>query len=271
MKMVITDLDGTLKEWNQEYAARDLKTLKELGRQGIIRAIATGRNLHFAKKALPPEFPIDYLIFSSGAGIIRWADQKPLFEASITKELTASLITSLQEQKLNFMIHDQIPREHYFYFKKNVDGPIDFEQRIKNFSHFARPLNDSVSHHFTASQGLVIISADEVLFARIAASLPAMKIIRTTSPYNARSIWVEIFPKDVSKGEAVRWLCHKLEIELDNTLGIGNDFNDLDLLETTGKSWVVAHAPEQLRARFNTCSEQQEGFSYAIRQEIGAS
>lgn len=268
MQMVISDLDGTLKEWEQEVTVKDLQTLEELGKKGIVRAIATGRNLYFAKKAIPPDFPIDYLIFSSGAGIVRWIDQHTLYTASIPEKQTASLIGRLQKEQLNFMIHHQIPKEHFFYFEQNTEDATDFKRRITTYKPFATPLADAISHHFPASQALAIIPADESRFTELAASLAEMKIIRTTSPYDNRVIWMEIFPENVSKGAAVRWLCDTLGLHIEQTVGIGNDYNDLDLLKTTGASWVVANAPSPLKAQFKTCPVEKEGFSHAVRQEV---
>ncbi len=268
MRMMITDLDGTLKQWEQQYAAEDIATLKELGRRGIIRVIATGRNLYFAKKVVPPDFPIDYLIFSSGAGIVRWHDQRSLLTINIVPERTAALIALLHRQRLNFMIHHEIPDEHFFYFEKNREENTDFHQRIEVYGSFARPLTEATSHFFTASQALIIIPADEKKFNTIAQSISQMNIIRTTSPYSEATIWIEVFPEIVSKGAAIKWLCDKLGIELEQTMSIGNDYNDLDLLKTTASSWVVANAPRSLREVFATCPMVEAAVSYAVWQEI---
>ena len=55
-----------------------LRYLVELGRRGRLRVIATGRNLFSARKVLPPDFPVDYVLFSSGAGIMDWPAQRLL-------------------------------------------------------------------------------------------------------------------------------------------------------------------------------------------------
>ena len=72
LQMVITDLDGTLANPEQKISQADLDTLKRLGEMDIIRVIATGRSLYSAIKILDKNLPIDYLLFSSGAGILSW-------------------------------------------------------------------------------------------------------------------------------------------------------------------------------------------------------
>jgi len=81
--MVVTDLDGTLFQRDRRPSPRNLRTLVKLGRRGRLRVIATGRNLFSARKVLPLDFPVDYLLFSSGAGIMDWPAQKLLRAVSM--------------------------------------------------------------------------------------------------------------------------------------------------------------------------------------------
>jgi len=69
-QIVITDLDGTLLPSKGAFHPTDVATLQALAQTPILRLIATGRSLYSAYKAIPLNFPIDYLIFSSGAGIL---------------------------------------------------------------------------------------------------------------------------------------------------------------------------------------------------------
>ena len=70
IKIVFTDLDGTLLNSDQHPGRRDLEMLHRLGEQGIVRVIVTGRNLFSLSKVLGDDFPVDYVIFSTGAGIL---------------------------------------------------------------------------------------------------------------------------------------------------------------------------------------------------------
>ena len=76
LKMVITDLDGTLLQNDHTISKEDMDTLNLLGEMGICRVAATGRNLFKVRKALSPEAPFDYVICSSGAGIVDWKTQE---------------------------------------------------------------------------------------------------------------------------------------------------------------------------------------------------
>ena len=66
LKMVVTDLDGTLLQNDHSISEEDLETLNLLGELGICRVAATGRNLFKVRLALTPADPFDYVITVCG-------------------------------------------------------------------------------------------------------------------------------------------------------------------------------------------------------------
>ena len=93
-----------------------------------------------------------------------------------------------------------------------------------------------------------------------------VKIIRATSPIDHKSIWMEVFHPDVSKGNACLYLSKCLGISQKNTIGIGNDYNDIDLLEFANQSFVVENAPAELTESYRTVSSNNDsGFTMAVR------
>ena len=78
-KFLVFDLDGTLALPDGTFRQGDLETLRRLGEQRIPRTVATGRSPHAARKLMWPDFPIDYLIFSCGAGVQDWKTGEILF------------------------------------------------------------------------------------------------------------------------------------------------------------------------------------------------
>ena len=90
-RILITDLDGTLLNQERKVSPADRDALQRCPDHGIVRVVATGRNLYSAHKVLTPDFPIDYLIFSSGAGLVDWPRQELLLARSFTAAETARI------------------------------------------------------------------------------------------------------------------------------------------------------------------------------------
>ena len=268
IKVVFTDLDRTLLKNNGTFSKANLKAMKVLADNNVKLIIATGRNILSAKKVLTSKHHFDYLMFSSGAGIIHWQTKEIIYENHINKENTKKAIDILLKYDVDFMVHDVIPEIHKFYYWVHNLLP-DFKRRVKLYSAFAQPLKLNRSP-IKATQLLAVLKQDEEdKFERMKSELRFVKVIRATSPLDNRSIWLEIFPKNISKGHSAKWLCKELGILKNETVGIGNDFNDIDLLEITHKSYVVANAPEELKQQFIVvASNEEDGFAECITNLI---
>jgi Cof subfamily protein (haloacid dehalogenase superfamily) len=264
--MIVTDLDGTLLQPDQTLSSRDYRTLVELGEQGICRVIATGRSLFSARLVLDDSLPLDYFIFSSGAGILDWKTGTILKSSVLPAETACRTAQLLIEAGFDFMVQDPIPDNHRFFHSGSGKENPDFEHRKQLYGEYARPLDFDPEELGEACQFVVIVQNDSTAYNRIEKMFPDLKVIRATSPLDGRSIWVEIFPADVSKGNAAQWICEREGIDPAATLGIGNDYNDLDLLQWAGQAVVMANAPEDLKEKFETVrSNRDSGFSMAVR------
>lgn len=273
-QIVVTDLDGTLLPATGKFSRTDLNTLKWLGTQGIIRAIATGRSLFSARRVLPLDFPIDYLIFSSGAGIMDWRTGKLLITHNLEQDDIQRVSRLLQTYELDFMIHHPIPENHRFlYYATGRDNP-DFLRRYLRYKEFSQPLVLSRLSLEAACQIVAIDpkQGDASRYRIIRQQLPALRVIRSTSPLDGASTWIEIFPATVSKALASAWVAGQHAIPARNALAIGNDYNDLDLLEWAGHSVVVSNAPADLTQTYHTVSSHNKnGFTEAVSFRMGTS
>jgi hypothetical protein len=257
-KIMISDFDGTLCDSSCQVNEEILQMFRDLQKQNIIRVIATGRSLYSAYKVLENDFPIDYLIFSSGAGLMNWKTKQIIFSACLSSNDTAIIASALNKKQIDYMIHHPIPDNHYFdYFLFNKCNT-DFISRLKHYSDYARKADTLTYTHKKASQFLAITSyqANHEIF--LSQTLDQFSVIRATSPLDHQSKWIEIFPKHISKSQTANYLCNLLSINQANSMAIGNDFNDLDLLEWAEYAFVVHNAHEDIKKQFHKVSSCHE-------------
>lgn len=286
--MVVTDLDGTLLDGSSRLGERARETLNSLKEAGILRAVATGRNLYSARKVMDRDFPVDYCIFSSGAGIIRWEDQELVHSLSLKGKEVEEIYTVLRDLGHDFMVHHAVPENHRFFYirtnNENLERNDDFFRRVGHYADFAVPLDmgnslKEITLPSAASQFLVVCPTRgkdrdhedyEELVNTTRKRLPEYTVVRTTSPMDHRSLWIEIFPGEVSKGHGAEWLRLLWDIDKKTTLGIGNDYNDLHLLEWAETAYVVENAPPILKERYSlVASNEEDGFSDAVSRWWG--
>lgn len=267
--MVVTDLDGTLANPDGEIGKSDLNTLKKLGDNSIVRVIATGRSLYSANKVLDENLPIDYLLFSSGAGILNWQNKEIIKNASLCLKEIQSINRYLMNINADFMLHFPIPDNHKFFYHKSGENNPDFMRRIEVYNQFSEPINREALTLKKACQYVIVVTDNSITSEKISEELKAFSVIRTTSPLDKQTLWIEIFPSNVSKGQSAAWLCNNLFINQEDVLSIGNDYNDLDLLEWSGYSFVVENAPFILKNQFDlTKSNHESALMYAVNQVI---
>ena len=260
-----TDLDGTLLNSEKQVSEQTLTLFHSLKNKGVSRVIATGRSYFSLQKVIGDDFPADYLIVSSGAGIVEVRTQKLLFCQPFHNKDIQSVSTRLIAQGLDFMVHDQLPDNHHFVYHQSGNKNPDFKRRIENYQDFCRPFSCNSELPAHSAQIIVVLPEDPALFSRVAACFDQFQVTRATSPLDHRSIWLEIYPPGVSKGAAARWLCEYLDLGFDRTIGIGNDYNDIDLLDFTNQSYVVANAPRELQERYLLApSNDEHGVYHAL-------
>ena len=115
------------------------------------------------------------------------------------------------------------------------------------------------------SQLLVVEPPDsESVLGSLRAELSDLHVILATSPLDAASRWLEVFPAEVSKAKAAAWLADRYGIAHAHSFAIGNDYNDVSMLDWAATATVVANAPPDLRARYdNAPSHSASGFAAA--------
>jgi len=270
LKMVVTDIDGTLLNSEAIVDEPAIETLNGLKELGVVRVLATGRSPYSISNVIPDDFPVDYIIFSSGAGIIHWSTKQIIHSRLLCQAEVQTVIEEFVNHGVDFMIHEPIPHNHCFLYHSINEDNHDFHRRIDVYRAFCRPYISGIDFPDGATQIIAVLPRDSEIFSNLSAQFPKLKVIRTTSPLDGASIWMEIFPIDVSKAYGISWLLNnEIRCSIDEVISIGNDYNDLDMLEFTTLSYVVANAPEVLKRKYRVVPSNDEyGFSAAVNDAL---
>lgn len=291
-KMFITDLDGTLFNDERLINGKDLKALEYLGERGVIRVFATGRSIYSFRKAVEgmgfsptcSDMPVDYVIFSTGAGIMECTHGAIIKKESLGPKDLNTISDCFDSFKLDYMIHKPVPDTRNFIYKignrqtstgdgdnqgERSENP-DFYARIELYRDFSSPMGKNGTAGFgEATEILAIVppAHGHSMAKKVAEILKNFSVIKATSPLDGESVWIEVFHPHVSKSQATSWLTGKLGILQRDVISVGNDYNDLDLLSWSGCGFVVANAPDDVRMGFKTvASNNQCGVAEVIHK-----
>jgi Cof subfamily protein (haloacid dehalogenase superfamily) len=250
LKLFATDLDGTILGRGQQFNPKDIEVLNQLGKDIVTRVVATGRTIFAAKQVLPADFPIDYLVFSSGAGIYNWKTKELIRTKHLGNEAVQKLITIFNEFEVEYTIHYPIPDNHLFFHPVANKAHPDFERYIEFHNGYTKKMNGHLPE-MDYSQTLAFMP-DIKVYEKIAERIEGVKVVRATSPIDGKTIWMECFHPEVSKASGIKSVCRMIGVQSDEVSVLGNDYNDLDMLNAFDKAFVVDNAPSELKEQFTT-------------------
>lgn len=256
----VTDFDGTLYDHNLGFDELALQGMAELKQNSILRVIATGRSNFFRHEEIDVKAFSDYVIFSSGSVIYDSATARVLHMEFLPAPKVYNICHILQhELALNFMIQNVWPINHTFRYWPRESQIADFRCRLELYAGFAQfteeiPLVD-------ATEIITIINPERRLevVKLLQGKFPDLSIITATSPLDKHSIWLEIFPQTVSKSQTCARLLDILQLQGKPTAAIGNDYNDLDMLQWANYGFVVSNAPPDIWGEFEVVSKTGDG------------
>ncbi|NQU52263.1 MAG: HAD family phosphatase [Bacteroidetes bacterium] len=273
IKLFATDLDGTFLKDDRTISNKNMEALRLLGEKNIIRAVATGRNLRKVKEVLNEHVPFDYVVFSSGAGVFDWNLKKHIHSQNIEKESAQKLMQYFVEKKLSFHAFYPTPENHNHWYFRGKEYCEEFERYFSFNNAFASELNSRNLPATELCQFLIIIPEDgkkfDAMKSEIEAVCSEIRVVRTSSPITAGFIWIEIFHKTVSKGNGVNEICKLHEIDQKETVGIGNDYNDFDLLDFTGHSFITNNAPSEIKDMYESApTNENDAFAFITQHLV---
>lgn len=264
-KIVATDVDGTLFGSSRTVSEVNLRTLRKLHEEGICTVLATGRSIWSFTNLAGPDFPVDYLVFSCGAGIMDWPKKEVIYKTGIDASGIQCIKSYLNGLNADYCIHDAIPQNHCFFPYRSGSLNPDFEKRVATYLPFEKKVDDITF----ATQILAIFpgSDHQQLISDADKALSGFRVIRSTSPVDNASLWMEIFQKGVSKAAGIARIAEQFNIPRKNIMAVGNDYNDVDMLDWAGQGFITANSPDDLKKKYiNVPSNNEDGFTKAVEK-----
>ncbi|PIW02526.1 MAG: hypothetical protein CO108_18845 [Deltaproteobacteria bacterium CG_4_9_14_3_um_filter_63_12] len=116
------DFDRTLLGSDHEVSERDRRALEFLRAKAVLVVVATGRSLSSFRRSVVQELPIDWPVFSSGAGIAQWPACEVVHAVHLPCGETASIGAHLEHLNAPYCVHDKIPNNHRFSHQLGRDS-----------------------------------------------------------------------------------------------------------------------------------------------------
>ena len=254
VRLVAIDIDGTLlPTFSQTISPRNAKALKAAQDAGIVVSIATGRRTAytaplFANMGLRANTP---LITSNGA-VTRTLGGDPLDRSQLEARVARGLCGVLRKFGAVVFTFDRAGRGELVLedMEEAHDRISLWIEANRGAIEVVKPLERALVEGANPIQGMVAGRLGQMKKAEKALKESPWsglcECVRTEYPARDLSI-LDLLPYGVSKGWAMERLAKRLEIERSETMAIGDNWNDVEMLKWAGQSVLMGNAPVELR------------------------
>ena len=241
-----TDLDGTLLRSDGSFASEDIQALEDLRRAGCAVILATGRSPFSLERCLAGrKLPVDWMVLSSGAGVVNAGGEVKLSRV-LSPWQTEKAHRAFSAMGIeDISIQGPFPDAHQLHWIPGNHGE-DFLTRLGLYRGYAVEV-ESPSMEASEVIGFAEPEQADMVIAGVEEALgDGFSVIRATSPINHRTVWIEVFQGGVNKGSACEHIRNELDADPEMTAAVGNDWNDLHMLEWADTSFMVEGSPEEI-------------------------
>jgi Cof subfamily protein (haloacid dehalogenase superfamily) len=267
-KLVVIDMDGTLLNSEDKVSEENKRVLKELHKKGVHVAIATGRIYTTARVYAKYLGIVTPLISSNGAMVKNLENDEKIYANPLSKEKCIKIIDTCRENNLHF----------YFFSEDTIFGE-RLEKRLLYFSEWGKTLKEEDRIKVEVVKDSKEIVAKEVIYKfgiqsdNIDALNFAIKELKSNLDIEAKRSWmniVDVTNKGVSKGNAVKNLAQSLGIKREEVIAIGDNENDISMLEYAGLGIAMANAKDSIKkiADYTTDTNDNDGVAKAIKKFV---
>lgn len=252
--LVVSDFDGTLVRHDGTISEENKTAIARYVANGGAFAISTGR-LHYGILDRARELGLKGLVACcQGAIIVDIESGQPVENNMIPYETTLTICEKMEELGLHYHLYDF---ENY-YSNKADDALRFYEKAVRKKAILItdKPLSQFVREKKMRSYKVLAMvepKDNERFYKEIDRTHFSDCITTKSADY-----LIEVVNANYSKGTAVEFLAKHYGVPLEKTIGVGDQWNDLPMIERAGLGIAVQNADQKLKEKAVVCKFTNE-------------
>ncbi|MDC2867150.1 Cof-type HAD-IIB family hydrolase [Bacillus sp. BP-3] len=282
LKLIALDMDGTLLSSNLEISNENLKAIRDAEEAGHIVMICSGRAKEDILKLLE-QYQLSLPLGASNGAIV-YADGKVIHSRTLKKEKVYEIAKQLEAEEFPYKLYtnkgvyapynwkEQVTKSFQLN-KESLDITIEEIERITekqlkaNLITTFQSIEDVISDSTIEISKFFILTFNKTNRTQLLQLLKKDKAVMVTAsaPTN-----LEIMDEHGHKGNGLQEMAKYFHIPLQDTIAIGDNFNDVPMLEVAGLSIAMGNAEDDVKQLCDivTATNDKNGVAYAIEQHI---
>ena len=259
IRLIATDIDGTILIPEKQFTKGVKDCIKSLQDCGIKVVLVTGR-MKAAAELVARELGLSTPVISYQGGLIK-ENGKTLYERYLTGTESEKIIEWAHSEKIHINLYnnDILYSENNNYEIQRYCNRQHVNYKVKLFSRIKKDkVNKILAIDYSDAER---INKFEKELPKV---FPELYIVKST-PY-----FLEFSNPEASKFCAVSFLQNHWGISKEETLTIGDQNNDIALLEAGGVKIAMGNATDSLKsmADYVTDTVENDGFVKAIKKFV---
>ena len=264
IKLIAVDMDGTLLRSDKTVDPETAADIKSALQKGVNVAYCTGRGIAEMKDFFRSLPMIRYAICNSGAVVYDVFDDRIIYKNGVPRPYIRQIVELAQ--KFSAMPHFLTDRES-IVSASDIEHMEDFHMGVY------KPMFLEISHRVEdmAAESLLHSSVGKIniYFRTVEERKEACGLLKDL-PVDvslSENATLEMTAPNVNKGAGLERLAEYLNIPLSQTAGIGDNYNDTELLKTAGFSVAMGNAIGELKelSDYVTADNDHNGVGQVIR------
>ncbi|QEN09571.1 HAD family phosphatase [Oceanispirochaeta crateris] len=267
IKLIACDMDGTLLDDQKRISTDNIEAINKLKARGIYFVIATGRHDSMVKGYLDT-LGLEMPVISCNGAMVREPFSNHLFSSiPLQTEQVFEVILACKSLGADYHIYgrdviygETLTSRMFYYNERNKTLPE--RDKIKLF--VSKDYRNYVKENTGELYKILIIPSSQNDFIPI-----KEKIFKATGlhAFQSDAALLDVAQKGITKAHAIQNLCRELKISQEETAAIGDQLNDLDMIEYAGIGIAMNNAVQPIKEAAQNITKKnnnQSGVAEAI-------
>lgn len=254
--LMVSDMDGTLLNSKGIISEENIKAIKEFMNMGGKFAFATGRMRESTKKFLKHITPNAPVILYNGALVYDYENEQ-IIEESYLEEEVKLILKEINKFDASIGIEIYCNDNVYIYHSNKYTDRFSQKGYMVSYEITEELIKDNWTKVLLTGDKEVL----DIIEGDFKNKFGDFNIVRSDEVY------LEIIPREVSKGKALERLCKHLNIPMENTIAVGDNMNDIEMLERAKYGFCVESGNPRVLERVKYVAENNDNHSasYVIK------
>lgn len=274
IRLIAIDIDGTLLDSSFQVPAANIEALRGAHERGVEIALVTGRRHMFASP-VAEALGFNVTMISSNGAITRSSDGARFHSDMLPAETARAVVRHMAAFRGNTVLTFdregkgalvvETTEELCASIRRWMDKNAEYLELVK-------PLEDAVTESPIQMMFCGPIARMREAQTALLASGMMEQIMTLRTQYDDRDLCiVDVLNQGCSKGHALRrWARHR-GITPQQVMAIGDNFNDVEMLEFAGVPVIMGNASDELKQNgwMVTLGNDENGVAHAVKAVLG--